>query len=65
MEEKGRDGKVYSTCKKDQKDCHTQMSGRWLETNESHPLVMSLTMPREKKVHVSLFSLSERPLRLV
>ena len=62
MEEKGRDGKVYSTCKK---DCHTQMSGRWLETNESSPLVTSLAMPREKKVHVSLFSLSERPLCLV
>ena len=49
MDEKGRDGKAYSACKKDQKDCRTQMSRRWLVTNESHPLIMSVTMLQEKE----------------
>ena len=36
------------------------MSGRWLVTIESRPLVTSQKTLREKKAHVSLFSLSER-----
>ena len=54
MKEKERDGKVQSACKKDRKDCRTQMSGRWLVTNEPRPLVTSLTTLREKKAHVKL-----------
>ena len=42
------------------KDCRTQMSWCWLVTIESRPLVTSLKMLREKKAHVSLFSLSKR-----
>ena len=38
--------------------CRTKMSGHWL-VNKSHPLVTSLKTLREKKAHVSLFSLSE------
>ena len=47
---------------KDRKDCRTQMSGHWLVTIESRPLVTSLKTLREKKAHVSLFSLSERDI---
>ena len=38
------------------------MSGRWLVTIESRPLVTSQKTLREKKAHVSLFSLSERDI---
>ena len=40
----------------DRKDCRTEMSGRWLVTIESRPLVTSQKMLREKKAHVSVFS---------
>ena len=38
------------------KDCRTQMSGRWLVTIESRPLVTSEKTLQEKKAHVSLLS---------
>ena len=65
MEEGGREGgREGGACKKDRKDCRTQMSGHWLVTNESRPLVTSLKMLGEKKAHVSLFSLSERDIEI-